>query len=90
MASQSMPDFEWDAAKDSVNRVKHGIGFELAQRAFLDPLRVIAEDLSWRRRAALLLFWPGRGRRHDGALHMAKPENQDFRCGLLAERKGDL
>jgi uncharacterized DUF497 family protein len=40
-----MPDFEWDAAKDGVNRVKHGIGFELAQQAFLDPLRVIAEDL---------------------------------------------
>ena len=40
-----MSDFEWDAAKDGVNRAKHGIGFELAQLAFLDPLRVIAEDL---------------------------------------------
>lgn len=40
-----MPDFEWDAAKDGVNRAKHGVGFELAQLAFLDPLRVIAEDL---------------------------------------------
>ena len=40
-----MPDFEWDAAKDRVNRVKHGIAFELAQQAFLDPSRVIAEDL---------------------------------------------
>ena len=40
-----MSDFEWDAAKDEVNRAKHGIAFELAQRAFLDPLRVIAEDL---------------------------------------------
>ena len=39
-----MSDFEWDAAKDSVNRAKHGIGFELAQRAFLDSWRVIAED----------------------------------------------
>jgi uncharacterized DUF497 family protein len=38
-------DFEWEAAKDRVNRVKHGIGFELAQQAFLDPSRVIAEDL---------------------------------------------
>ena len=34
-----------DPAKDRVNRAKHGIGFELAQLAFLDPLRVIAEDL---------------------------------------------
>lgn len=40
-----MSDFEWDAAKDKVNRTKHGIGFELAQHAFQDPLRVIAEDL---------------------------------------------
>jgi uncharacterized DUF497 family protein len=40
-----MSDFEWDSAKDSANRTKHGIGFERAQQAFLDPLRVIAEDL---------------------------------------------
>ena len=40
-----MSDFEWDAAKNSVNRAKHGVGFELAQHAFLDPFRVIAEDL---------------------------------------------
>ena len=40
-----MSDFEWDAAKDEINRTKHGIGFEFAQRAFLDPIRVIAEDL---------------------------------------------
>ncbi len=40
-----MPDFEWDAAKDRINRAKHGVAFEQAQRAFLDPKRVIAEDL---------------------------------------------
>lgn len=40
-----MSDFEWDAAKDRVNRAKHGVGFELAQTAFLDRSRVIAEDL---------------------------------------------
>jgi uncharacterized DUF497 family protein len=40
-----MSDFEWDTAKDEINRTKHGIGFELAQRAFLNPIRVIAEDL---------------------------------------------
>jgi uncharacterized protein len=40
------PSFEWDDAKDELNRSKHGIGFELAQRAFFDPQRVIAEDLS--------------------------------------------
>jgi uncharacterized DUF497 family protein len=38
-------DFEWDDAKDLVNRRKHGVGFEQAQHAFLDSYRVIAEDL---------------------------------------------
>jgi hypothetical protein len=39
-------EFEWDSAKDSTNRRKHGVGFNQAQAAFLDPRRVIAEDLS--------------------------------------------
>ena len=40
------PSFEWDAAKDRLNRAKHGVPFALAQYAFFDPQRVIAEDLS--------------------------------------------
>ncbi len=36
--------FEWDDKKDAANRAKHGIGFAEAQRAFLDELRIIAED----------------------------------------------
>jgi hypothetical protein len=40
------PSFEWDAIKDSANRAKHSVSFMLAQRAFFDPRRVIAEDLS--------------------------------------------
>jgi len=39
------PSFEWDDAKDRLNRVKHGVSFALAQTAFFDPGRVIAEDL---------------------------------------------
>jgi uncharacterized protein len=38
--------FEWDEAKDRENRTKHGVSFVLAQRAFLDAQRVIAEDIS--------------------------------------------
>lgn len=38
--------FEWDEEKHRVNRAKHGVSFEMAQRAFVDPRRVIAEDLS--------------------------------------------
>ena len=37
--------FEWDEEKDSNNQTKHGVSFSLAQRAFLDPRRVIAEDI---------------------------------------------
>jgi uncharacterized protein len=39
------PSFEWDPIKDRANRDKHGVSFALAQRAFLDPKLVIAEDL---------------------------------------------
>ena len=40
-----MTHFEWDAQKNSENKVKHDISFEMAQYAFSDPLRVIAQDL---------------------------------------------
>ena len=38
--------FEWDPKKDGENQSKHGVSFTEAQLAFVDPLRVIAEDLS--------------------------------------------
>jgi len=38
--------FEWDDEKDKENQVKHGVSFSLAQRTFLDPQRVVVEDLS--------------------------------------------
>ena len=38
--------FEWDDEKDLANQAKHGVSFFLAQLAFADPRRVIAEDLS--------------------------------------------
>jgi uncharacterized DUF497 family protein len=43
--SDAAPSFEWDEAKDRANQRKHGVSFEAAQQAFLDPKRVIAEDL---------------------------------------------
>ena len=36
--------FEWDEAKDRENQRKHGVSFTMAQLAFLDHKRVIAED----------------------------------------------
>jgi uncharacterized protein len=38
--------FQWDPIKDKENRKKHGVSFELAQYAFADPNRVIADDVS--------------------------------------------
>lgn len=38
--------FEWDTEKDEENQKKHGVSFALAQYAFADPERVIAEDIA--------------------------------------------
>ena len=38
--------FEWDSRKNHENQERHGVPFELAQYAFADPDRLIAEDLS--------------------------------------------
>ena len=38
--------FEWDEEKDRENQDKHNVSFSLAQFAFLDPHRVIAEDVT--------------------------------------------
>lgn len=38
--------FEWDPTKDQENQGKHGVPFAVAQLAFADARRVIAEDLS--------------------------------------------
>ena len=38
--------FEWDETKDVENQAKHNVPFAVAQRAFLDPNRVIVEDVS--------------------------------------------
>ncbi len=37
--------FDWDEDKDAKNQKKHGVSLALAQLAFVDPKRVIAEDL---------------------------------------------
>ena len=39
------PSFEWDEARSRLNEEKHGVAFEMAQLAFLDEHRIIAEDL---------------------------------------------
>ena len=41
-----MIQFEWDKDKDRLNQEKHDVSFSLAQYAFADPCRVIAQDIS--------------------------------------------
>ena len=38
--------FEWDNEKDKENQTKHDVPFSLAQYAFLDPKRIIVEDIN--------------------------------------------
>ena len=38
--------FDWDPQKDQENQKKHGVAFAVAQIAFADTRRVIAEDHS--------------------------------------------
>jgi uncharacterized DUF497 family protein len=37
--------FEWDSKKDLENQQKHGVSFAVAQYAFADSHRIIAEDV---------------------------------------------
>jgi len=37
--------FEWDEQKNFINQDKHGVSFQIAQYAFADPNRIIAEDI---------------------------------------------
>lgn len=37
-------DFEWDPAKNEINKDKHGVSFSLAQHAFADSRRIVSWD----------------------------------------------
>ncbi len=38
-------DFEWDSAKESANRKKHGVDFRTAAKVFLDPHAIEFDDV---------------------------------------------
>ncbi len=42
----ALTKLEWDEKKNKENQNKHGVSFEIAQYAFADAKRIIAEDLS--------------------------------------------
>jgi uncharacterized DUF497 family protein len=82
---------EWDPVKDQENQAKHGVTFTTAQLAFLDPHRVIAEDLS-HSGAERRYFCFGRvgGGGALGAVHVPQRRDPNLRGRLLAEREADL
>lgn len=43
-----MAEFTWDTNKDRSNQEKHDVSFRVAQEAFFDTKRVLAEDLTHR------------------------------------------
>jgi hypothetical protein len=55
--------FDWDDRKNQENQRKHGVSFKLAQLAFTDARRVIAEDLdhSHSEMRYYCIGWVGRG-----------------------------
>ena len=38
--------FEWDEEKDKINQLKHRVSFKEARKAFEDPKRLIAKDIT--------------------------------------------
>ena len=77
--------FEWDEQKNRENQKKHGVPFNLAQYAFADPRRVIAEDVSHgqteRRYYCFAKSW---GSNYDGTLHLPQKQDPNHRSGILA------
>jgi uncharacterized DUF497 family protein len=89
--AENEADFEWDDAKDQSNRGKHGVRFVLAQKAFLDPNRIIAENVR-HSVSEKRYFCIGTvdGEILYGTVHMARRQDSYLRRGLLAERKTNL
>jgi uncharacterized DUF497 family protein len=54
MATVVVGEFEWDEAKSRLNAAKHGVTFQEAVRAFLDPLGIDKPDLVHPERWVLL------------------------------------
>ena len=84
-------EFEWDAKKEKLNLIKHGVGFLEAQRAFLDPLRVIAVDEAHsKREQRLFCIGAQRPRNSYRAFHSARRLSSNHRGRILAQRQGTL
>jgi uncharacterized DUF497 family protein len=80
--------FEWDDAKDRANRAKHGVSFRMAQAAFFDRRRVIAEDLDHSgAERRYFCFGMVAGGVMTVRFTYRGGRIRNFRCRLLAERQ---
>ena len=88
--------FEWDENKDAENQKKHGIAFSLAQYAFADSNRVIADDLTHSATEqryfcfGALVLWCCGWRNTYSPLYLSRQCHSYLWCWLLAKRKGHL
>jgi len=79
-------NFEWDFDKDAENRRKHGVGFDLAEEAFLDPKRVIASDVAHSEsEERFYCFGSVRRRNPYRALHVPGARDPHHRRRVLAQ-----
>ena len=44
IANNMQSTFDWDEERNTANKFKHGVDFETAKYAFLDPYRLIVHD----------------------------------------------
>ena len=83
--------FEWDSKKDDENQSKHGVSFAEAQGSFLDPRRVIAEDLAHGSTEKRYYCFGSVG---EGImtvpLYLSRKHYSHHRRRLLAQRKANL
>ena len=78
--------FEWDSAKDEANRKKHGVSFQEAISAFMDPLSLTIPDPDHsvdEERFVLL----GANRR--GLLLVVSHTDKDDHIRIISARKAD-
>jgi hypothetical protein len=82
--------FEWDESKDLENQTKHNVPFAFAQCAFLDPHRVIVEDVSHSGGGQILLHWMCRRRNYDGKVYLSWQYYPYLWSWILEKRKEDI
>jgi len=82
--------FEWDPDKDNVNRRKHGIPFSFARRAFWDPRRVIARDLTHSDKEERYFCFREIEGGCNRPIRISGTYHQDHWRRILAERKNGL